>query len=291
MSSSTADPLAPLGALPGVPDAVDSVRRSVDRIYGHRVMRRRSSEVSAEAALRGARGSAALEGADWALEELRRRTDFGAEGEPRAVGAALRLTAEAGQLLDVWRQSPMRVLARLHLVAAGGNGTDEAVGRPRLAGETVTATGTDAAGTGAAPVPGGGSVRQRQSPDAEEVAARLDALARIVVDGTEAPALVLAAVVHGELATLRPFVSCNGLVARAAERIVLVGSGLDPKSICPAEVGHAEAGRDSYERALDGYASGTPEGMAAWLVHCGKALELGARETTAVCEALQRGAA
>jgi hypothetical protein len=31
--------------------------------------------------------------------------------------------------------------------------------------------------------------------------------------------------------------------------------------------------------------------MAAWLVHCGKSLELGARETTAVCEALQRGAA
>ncbi|MCH6161773.1 Fic family protein [Streptomyces marispadix] len=291
MSSSTADPLAPLGALPGVPEAVDSVRRSVDRIYGHRVMRRRSSEVSAEAALRGARASAALEGADWALEELRRRTDFGAEGEPRAVGAALRLTAEAGQLLDVWRQSPMRVLARLHLVAAGGNGTDEAVGRPRLAGETVTATGSEPAGTAAASGPGSGTVPERQAPDADEVAARLDALARIVVDGTEAPALVLAAVVHGELATLRPFVSYNGVVARAAERIVLVGGGLDPKSICPAEVGHAEAGRDAYERALDGYASGTPEGLAAWLVHCGKALELGARETTAVCEALQRGAA
>jgi Fic family protein len=157
----------------------------------------------------------------------------------------------------------------------------------------VTATGTDAAGTDAAPATGDGTVGQRrgQLPDAEEVAARLDALARIVVDGTEAPALVLGAVVHGELATLRPFVSYNGLVARAAERIVLVGSGLDPKSICPAEVGHAETGRDSYERALDGYASGTPEGMAAWLVHCGKSLELGARETTAVCEALQRGAA
>ncbi|WP_314178166.1 Fic family protein [Streptomyces winkii] len=274
--SSTADPLAPLAALPGVQDAVDSVRKSVDRIYGHRVMRRRSSEVSAEAALRGARASAALEGADWALEELRRRTDFGAEGEPRVVGAALRATAESGQLLDVWRQSPLRVLARLHLVAAGGSGSapDDTVGRPRLAGEKVS-----------------GPEQQTEPPDAGEVAARLDALARIVVDGSEAPALVLGAVVHGELATLRPFVSYNGLVARAAERVVLVGSGLDPKSICPAEVGQAELGRDAYRLALDGYASGTPEGMAAWLGHCGKALELGARETTAVCEALQRGAA
>ncbi|RAJ61759.1 Fic/DOC family protein [Streptomyces sp. Amel2xB2] len=278
--SSTPDPLAPLGTLPGVQDAVESVRKAVDRIYGHRVMRRRSSEVSAEAVLRGARASAALEGADWALEELRRRTDFGAEGEPRTVGAALRTTAEAGQLLDVWPQSPLRVLARLHLVAAGGAAPDETVGRPRLAGEPVT-------GPGPSSTTGGESAL----PDADEVAARLDALARIVADGTEAPALVLAAVVHGELATLRPFVSANGLVARAAERVVLVGSGLDPKSVCPAEVGQAEQGREAYEQALEGYASGTPEGVAAWIAHCGKALELGARETTAVCEALQRGAA
>jgi hypothetical protein len=97
--------------------------------------------------------------------------------------------------------------------------------------------------------------------------------------------------VHGELLALRPFASHNGLVARTAERIVLIGSGLDPKSVCPAEVGHAELGRAAYLGALDGYASGTPEGMAAWIAHCGRAVELGARESTAVCEALQRGAA
>lgn len=131
------DPLVTLASLPGVADSVDSVRKGVDRVYGHRIMRRRSNEVTSEAALRGARGSAALSGADWALEEVRRRTDFGIEGEPRTVGAALRLTAESGQLLSVWRQSPLRVLARLHLVAAGGESADETVGRPRLAGEPV----------------------------------------------------------------------------------------------------------------------------------------------------------
>ncbi|WP_431043018.1 oxidoreductase [Streptomyces sp. P1-3] len=274
MSSTTADPLAALGALPGVPDAVDAVRMAVDRVYGHRVMRRRSNEVTSEAALRGARGSAALAGADWALEEVRRRTDFGVEGEPRMVGAALRLTAEAGQLLSVWRQSPLRVLARLHLVAAGGAEPDDTVGRPRLAGEPVDEPLI------ALPLPG-----------ADEVAGRLDGLARLLLAGTSAPALVKAAVVHGELLALRPFGSCNGLVARAAERVVLVDSGLDPKSICPSEVGHAELGRDAYLAALDGYVSGTPEGVAAWIVHCGRAVELGVRESTAVCEALQRGAA
>ncbi|MEW2082059.1 oxidoreductase [Streptomyces sp. NPDC005283] len=273
-NASSVDPLATLGSLPGVADSVDSVRKAVDRVYGHRVMRRRSNEVTSEAALRGARGSAALSGADWALEEVRRRTDFGTEAEARTVGAALRLTAEAGQLLSIWRQSPLRVLARLHLVAAGGAGVDETVGRPRLAGEAVDEPLIDA------PV-----------PDAAEVAGRLDGLAELIIVGSSAPALVTAAVVHGELLALRPFGSYNGLVARAAERIVLIGSGLDPKSICPAEVGHAEQGRAAYVAAFESYLSGKPEGMAGWIAHCGRAVELGVRESTAVCEALQRGAA
>ncbi|MGC5535470.1 oxidoreductase [Streptomyces sp. SR-10] len=274
MSTTASDPLAALGSLPGVPDAVDSVRKAVDRVYGHRVMRRRSNEVTAEAALRGSRGSAALAGADWNLEEVRRRTDFSGEDEARMVGAALRLTAEAGQLLSIWRQSPLRVLARLHLVAAGGATPDDAVGRPRLAGEPVDEPLIEAA-----------------LPEAEEVAGRLEGLSRLIIAGGSAPALVTAAVVHGELLALRPFGSHNGLVARTAERIVLIGSGLDPKSICPAEVGHAEQGRAAYVAAFEGYTAGTPEGMAAWITHCGRSVELGVRESTAVCEALQRGAA
>ncbi|MFE7766380.1 oxidoreductase [Streptomyces sp. NPDC057438] len=274
-TGAAADPLAALGELPGVAESVKSVRKAVDRVYGHRVMRRRSNAVTSEAALRGARGSAALSGADWALEEVRRRTDFsGQDGddEARAMGAALRLTAEAGQLLSIWRQSPLRVLARLHLVAAGHD--DARVGRPRQDGEPVDEP-----------------LIELSLPGAAEVAGRLDGLSELLIRGGSAPALVTAAVVHGELLALRPFGSHNGLVARAAERIVLIGSGLDPKSVCPAEVGHAELGRAAYVGALDGYVSGTPEGMAAWIAHCGRAVELGARESTAVCEALQRGAA
>ncbi|WP_371606337.1 oxidoreductase [Streptomyces sp. NBC_01213] len=274
MSTTPSDPLAALGDLPGVADAVDSVRKAVDRVYGHRVMRRRSNEVTAEAALRGARGSAALSGADWNLEEVRRRTDFSGEDEARIIGAALRLTAEAGQLLSIWRQSPLRVLARLHLVAAGGATPDDAVGRPRLAGEPVDEPLIEA------PV-----------PSADEVSGRLEGLSKLIIAGGSAPALVTASVVHGELLALRPFGSRNGLVARTAERIVLIGSGLDPKSICPAEVGHAEQGRAAYVAAFEGYLSGSPEGMAAWIAHCGRSVELGVRESTAVCEALQRGAA
>ncbi|MFD3941279.1 oxidoreductase [Streptomyces sp. NPDC058579] len=293
MSTHASDPLAALGSLPGVADSVDSVRKAVDRVYGHRVMRRRSNEITSEAALRGARGSAALSGADWALEEVRRRTDFGGDTEARTVGAALRLGAEAGQLLSIWRQSPLRVLARLHLVAVGdaavgagaagasgasgggaGLGVADSVGRPRQLGEAVDEPLIEA-----------------PLPDPAEVAGRLDGLSELIIAGGTAPALVTAAVVHGELLALRPFTSYNGLIARNAERIVLIGSGLDPKAICPAEVGHAEQGRAAYVAAFEGYLSGTPEGMAAWIAHCGRAVELGVRESTAVCEALQRGAA
>jgi Fic family protein len=269
-----ADPLAPLAALQGVPEAVASVRKSVDRIYGHRVMRRRSSEVSAEAALRAARATAAVEGVDWSLEEVRRRSDFGTEPAARTVGAALRVTAEAGQLHDIWQQTPLRVLARLHLVAASGLAPDETVGRPRRPGEPVD-----------------GPDLRLHPPGADEVAARLEGLAQLITGATSAPALVISSVVHGELQVLRPFGSYNGEVARAAERVVLVAGGLDPKAICPAEVGHAELGQEAYLTALGGYASGTPEGMTEWITHCGRAVELGVRETTAVCEAMQRGAA
>lgn len=273
-SSAAADPLAPLAGLPGVTESVDSVRKAVDRVYGHRVMRRRAGEITSEAALRGARASAALSGADWGLEEVRRRSDFGSEAQARTVGAALRLTAEAGQLLSIWRQSPLRVLARLHLVASGSTADGDVVGRPRLAGEPVDEPLIDL-----------------PLPDAQEVAGRLDGLSRLIIAGGSAPALITAAVVHGELLALRPFGTYNGLVARTAERIVLINSGLDPKAICPAEVGHAEQGREAYLEAFGGYVSGTADGVAAWIAHCGRAIELGVRESTAVCEALQRGAA
>nr|WP_223245208.1 oxidoreductase [Streptomyces sp. CBMA156] len=284
-----------MAQLPGVPDAVAEVRKAVDRLYGHRVMRRRAAEVTSESALRGARASAALAGADWSLEEVRRRSDFGAEPEARTVGAALRIAAEAGQLLSIWRHSPLQVLARLHLLAVGDG--EQAAGRPRRAGEgaeelfplelkPVESVEVDAV-DGPLPV-------LPPAPGADEVAARLDQLSRLLVaraegQGVGTPALVVASVVHGELLALRPFGTHNGVIARAAQRIVLIAEGLDPKSVCPAEVGLAELGTAAHRRALAGYLAGTPEGMAAWIAHCGRALRLGVRESTAVCEAMQRG--
>ena len=274
------DLLAPLLALPGVEPAVADARTAVDGLLAHRVLRRGSAEVTAESALRGARASAELEGAGIELERLRGQLMAGGavvlptrdERGARVVQGAVRLHAELGQLLVAWRHSPRQALARLHVLAAAELVDDsDALGRPRPAG----APADDLLGLGPA-------------PDPLEVAARLDGLARVLTTGTAAPAVVAAAVVHGELMALRPFGTADGLVARAASRLVLVDRGLDPKAVSAPEVGHAELHHE-YADALRGYVSGGRDGVAAWIVHCAKAVELGAREGLAVCEAIRRG--
>lgn len=285
------DPLAALLDLPGVTDAVTEARTAVDGLLGHRVLRRRSAEVTAESALRGARASAELEGAGMELERLRGQL---MNGQPVTVQSkdprlgqlaanAVRLHADLGALLPSWRAAPRQALARLHVLAAADLGVPaEHLGRPRVA---VTDPVEDPLGLGAAPQP-------------LEASARLDGLCRLLLAPTAAPAVVVAAVVHGELLALRAFGSADGLVARAAARLVLVDRGLDPKAVSAPEVGHAEldaAGlrashSHAYADAARGYVSEGPDGVARWLVHCAQAVALGAREGLAVCEAILRTA-
>lgn len=246
----TADSLQPLLALPGVADAAASARSDIDRLLSHRVLRRQSAQVSAESALRGARASAALAGSAYQLEAVR------AGGiDDVVLAGALRVSAALGSLVGTWAVAPLQVLARLHVLAATGSVPAEQLGRP----------GGDAA-----------------------VGSRLAALAELVTGSGETPAVVLAAVVHGELLALAPFGSADGVVARAAYRLTLVARGLDPKSVSVPEVGLLELGRD-YDAALAGYRSGGAEAVADWVRLCCAAVGLGAQEGLAVCEAILRG--
>lgn len=274
------DVLAPLVALPGVSAAVAEARTAVDGLLSHRVLRRGSAEVTAESALRGARASAELEGAGIELERLRGQLMAGGtvtlpskdERGARLVEGAVRLHADLGQVLVSWRHSPSQALARLHVLAAAEIvGDPDALGRPRPVGADYD-----------------DPLELGPAPDPLEVAARLDGLARVLVSGTSAPAVVVAAVVHGELMALRAFGSADGLVARAAARLVLIDRGLDPKAVSAPEVGHTELHHD-YPEALRAYLSATPAGVAHWVRHCAQAVSLGAREGLAVCEAIRRG--
>jgi hypothetical protein len=246
---SAPDPLAHLLDLPGVRDAADASRTAIDRLLAHRLMRNRSAEVSTESALRGARASAALEGVDVPLAQLR----AGAVDDP-VVQGSLRVSAALGSMTDTWARAPGQVLARLHVLAAADLVDRASLGRP-----------------------------------AAHAGPRLTGLFGLVKVETTVPAVMLAAVVHGELGALAPFGTADGVVARAAARLTGITRGLDPKAVSVPEVGFVELGREAYEVALAGYASGSPEGVAAWLVHCCRATEHGAVEGLAIAEAILRG--
>lgn len=224
-----------------------AARGAVDVLLGHRVLRRRSADVSAESSLRGAWASAVLSGVEVALADLR----SGAAVSDPLVQGALRAQAAIPTLVDTWTRAPRQALARLHAVAAAGLVDGEALGRPTAGAE------------------------------------RLDTLSTVLA-GTRAPAVVVAAIVHGEILALDAFAPASGIVARTAVRLTLIDRGLDPKSLVVVEAGHRELA-DEYDAALAAYRTGTRDGIAMWLRHCGAAVAAGAREATAICEAMQRG--
>ena len=102
----------------------------------------------------------------------------------------------------------------------------------------------------------------------------------MVTGKSDVPATVLAAVAHGELLTLAPFGTGDGLVARGVSRLVTIASGLDPHGLGVPEMFWMRHSGD-YRAAARGFASGTPDGLAAWLVLSCQALA-GRREGGAV---------
>lgn len=154
--------------------------------------------------------------------------------------AAVRLSTSLLSLVPVIQQAPLQAFARLHVLAAG----------------------TDTAGR----------------PASAEAAERMSSLANVLGATTVAPALMLAALVHAEVATVAPFGSYDGLVARAAERLVLVSRGVDPASLVVPEAGHL-ALRAEYESNLRGYATGGRAGLHAWLLYAAEAQAKGAESS------------
>ncbi|WP_245857694.1 oxidoreductase [Mumia flava] len=229
------DPFSALMDLEGVPSAFAATRDGIDSLLRDRGLRRTSPEATAESLLRGAAASAAIEGAPYDLEALR-----AGEGDPLALAAA-RMSTELLGLVPTWQRAPLQALARLHTLVARGGVADADLGRP-----------VDPAG-----------------------ARRLTALAQTLAAPSDAPGLVVAAVVHAEVATAGAFASDNGLVARAAERLVLVARGVDPAALTVPEAGHRAAGR-AYGAALADYAGGSPASVHRWLLYAAQAFADGA---------------
>lgn len=224
------DPLAGLVSLEGVASAYAATRDGLDAMLRDRGLRRTTPAVTAESLLRGAHASAVLEGSTSTLEQVR-----AGEGDETAA-AAVRVSTELLAQAPALGRSPLQALARVHALAAAGSVPDERLGRPRDA----------------------------------EAAARLRDVAQVLVSPTDAPALLVAALVHAELVTAAPFASHNGVVARAVERLLLVARGVDEKSLVVPEAGHL-ALRAAYESNLRGYAEGGLAGVQAWLLYAAEA--------------------
>jgi hypothetical protein len=230
-----ADPFAAVAALEGVPSAVRAARDAVDAVLRDRGHRPVGPDVTAESLLRGAIASARLEGSASSEAEVR-----AGAGDPVAR-ASVRLSTGLLGVLPAWESAPLQALARLHAIVAAGAVDDAELGRP----------------TGAA------------------AADRLATLARSLTTPTEAPGMVIAAVVHAEVVAADAFASHNGLVARAAERLTLVGSGVDPASVTIPEMGHL-AGGAAYESGLRRYRDGGGDGLHSWLLQAIRSYAAGA---------------
>jgi hypothetical protein len=264
----TTDPLAPLLDLADVAPAFEAAREAVDAALRHRALRRQGGAVAAEVSLRAAVASAALEGNEHDIDTVR----AGAVADPVLQGA-LRVAEGVFGLVDIWPRAPRQVLARLHLLAARGVVPDAQLGRLLTSPAESGPAESGPAGSGPA---GSGPARS-----GAEVARRLDALAGLVAGNDRTPPLLLAAIVHAELITLRPFAGPAGVVARAAARITLISRGFDPRGLVGVEVGHFQRAPE-YVGAAGAYATGTPDGLRSWLRHYASAIEVGAAEIAAI---------
>lgn len=243
-------------------DAADSARTVFDAMLWNRQLRGAAEEVSRRSALAGAASSAGIDGIEieWRVWEAGQAADDTAMG--KAAGGVVAMYAQLPAVRLVWQSAPAQALAKLHTLVAVPV-TPEDVGRPRT-GEAQDA------------------LRLGLAPPATDVPARLAALTASLTQPTQAPALVVAAVVHAELMTLQPFTYGSGLIARAVDRLVLGSRGVDPDNWSVPEAGLHAQGRPAYARALRGYVTGGSDGVDEWVRFYCRALAAGTENVAAL---------
>lgn len=276
--STISDSLITLSTLPGVPEASEAAGEACTKLRWHEALRRRVPAAAAESRVRGARASAALDGVEIDLavvrDLMRGATAWPTSPDPLAamLRGAVQATAETEHIREMVLTAPSQALARIHVAAAGHLLPASQVGRPRRAGE-ISQELSDLG----------------PAPDELALGQRLAGILDLLLHMKDAPAVVVAALVHAEIATIRPFVRGNGLVARAMERAVIRASGLDPTGVAVPEVGHGAAGGAAYLGALAAYGSGSPHGVGLWVTHCARAVVAGAEEGGRIADAVLVG--
>lgn len=269
--------LTRLLALPGVAGTIDAAREACTQLRWHQALRRRIPEVAAESRVRGARASAFLEGAEFPVplvrDVIRGALALDRDGpQEKVLRGAIQVTAATEELRSVVLTAPAQALARLHTAAAASVAPTDQLGRPRLAGETSS----ELKDLGEPPSPA-------------EAGGRLRGVIDLLGAVEHEPGVLVAAIAHAEIASARPFVQGNGLVARALERLLLQVLGVDPTGVVVSEAGYSRQGGVAYQGALAGYATGRPDGVALWLRHYAEAILAGVAEATDIADSVLAG--
>lgn len=245
-----ADPLANLIAIDEVARSCGDALKAIDQLMWNRTVRRHREYLVPYTRRIAGYATAALDGAQMPGDPTM-------EPEASPMGAlsehGLLVTAEADLQVLAFKTEPMKVWARLHTLASS---TPDR-GQPRTSNEVID------------------PLRLGNLPPHEVLQDRLTALTNLIID-SKSSAILVAAIAHAELATLRPFSEGSYLVARATTRLVLAAREVDIDSIVMSEYGAQLLGRPAYVKALTAYMSGTREGIAAWVEWQSQAIQRGA---------------
>jgi hypothetical protein len=235
----SADALAPLLEIDGVSESCAKSLKSLDELMWNRTVRRHKEYLIPYCRRISGFATAALDGAQMPSDPTM-EPEVSPMGELAEQG--LLVTAEADLQTLAFKSEPMKVWARLHTFAA----TSENRGQPRIGNEVVD------------------PLRIGELPPHEVIQERLTQLTDVILN-SKAPAILVAAIAHGEIAALRPFTQGSFLIARATTRLVLAARDVDVDGLAMSEYGAQLIGRPAYVKALGAYMSGTPAGLSTWV--------------------------
>jgi hypothetical protein len=256
------DPLSNLLTIPGLANECETTLKAIDELMWNRPMRRHKDALIPYTRRIAGFATAALDGAQMPKDPTM-------EPEVSPMGSlsdqGLLVTAEADLQRLAFRTEPLKVLARLHTFVS----TEDERGRPRTTNDVND------------------PLRLGSLPPHEVLQERLSQLTDLVIE-SKVPSILVAAIAHAELATLRPFTQGSYLVARASTRLILAARDVDNDGLVMSEYGAFLLGRPGYVKALGGYISGTREGVAAWVAWQGEAIRRGidmAKELAEIADA------
>ena len=251
------DPLSNLLKIESINNSITLALKSIDELNWNRSVRNNKDLIPLARRISGY-ASASLEGANMPTDP-RQEPDESPMG--KLSNAALGITAEVDFQLATFLKTPLQTWARLHSFVEDG----ELRGRPRTNNEVI-----DPLHLGS-PLPH------------ELIESRMNNLVELITTSS-APALLVAAIAHAELATIAPFNKGSQLIARATTRIILQSRNVDQLKLVMPEYGFYKLGRNSYAKALIAYQAGSIEGVSKWVELHSQALVIGSTSSNLVTE-------